>query len=113
MKRRFIVEELYVGDAVLTVQQTVKVGLTKVGNEANPLKYSEEKLLKITFLFSEFGNCFSSFPTSVRPSMTVRGAARTQFVATNLCLDPSVTSRNLGMEVFCLYFHKPNGWVNM
>jgi hypothetical protein len=45
---------------VLAVPRTAKVGLTKVGTEANALKYSEQKLLQITplFLSSDYDSCF-------------------------------------------------------
>ena len=42
-KQRFTVKQLYVG-CVHAALQTVRLGLTEVGNEAKPLKYSEEKL---------------------------------------------------------------------
>jgi len=41
-KRSFIVKELYVGDASLQCYGPSKWVLTKVGNQAKPLKYSEK-----------------------------------------------------------------------
>jgi len=39
-KKRFTVKELHVRDAFFAALQIVKLGVTEVGNQAKPLKYS-------------------------------------------------------------------------
>jgi hypothetical protein len=72
-KQRFIVKALYTGEASLWCYG-LKLGLTKVGNQAKPLKYSE----KIKYFKTIQSRCSNAWP---QPGYTADDAAETDVCA--------------------------------
>ena len=76
---------------VLAVLRTIKVGLTKVGNQAKPLKYSEKKLYFIPI----YSRCTNVWPTMKQQRLTCALKNARLLPDVRCCLG------NKGSEILC------------